>query len=268
MDAMTTERPTIGHNVGRMTEAEYERERAKIAATKQQAGMRWEQELAALFYRSGWTVAQLAKREELSGNQISCLLRFGRFLDYQCQDANPETLAKLSEKRFRTIWWRAGEGKDDRKGLYERERFRKIARIISEESEEWLAPGQQRGRRLPPDTSFKIINKCGDGKWRSANQIASRVGLEPDQAQHLVTHSLTSSHRDKCAVETKKVGKETHFRIFKKDKTVSTNELTEKLTPILQELEAEGKKNMATMVPAKVAMLTARIKQLLKEWAE
>jgi hypothetical protein len=68
--------------------------------------------------------------------------------------------------------------------------------------------------------------------------------------------------------ERKRVGKEYHYRIFKHDKTVSLAELTEKLTPIVKELQIEGKKNMATMVPAKVAVLAEKIRRLLDELAE
>jgi hypothetical protein len=45
-------------------------------------------------------------------------------------------------------------------------------------------------------------------------------------------------------------------------------ELTTKLRPIVEGLKTEGKKNMATMVPAEVAMLAARLERLLNEWAE
>ena len=71
-----------------------------------------------------------------------------------------------------------------------------------------------------------------------------------------------------CKVERKHVGANTEFRIFKKEKTISLDELIEKLRPIVEGLKAEGKKNMATMVPAEVAMLAARLERLLNEWAE
>ena len=67
--------------------------------------------------------------------------------------------------------------------------------------------------------------------------------------------------------ERKKVGNQIHYRIFKQDKKVSVEELTTKLRPIVEGLKAEGKKNMATMVPAEVAMLAARLERLLNEWA-
>ena len=121
--------------------------------------------------------------------------------------------------------------------------------------------------KLPSDTSVTLIKKCGGAKWRSAREVAHRAGIaEGDVAR--VIHVIRTTHKHRAKVETKRVGKETHYRIFKQDKTVSVNELTEKLTPIIEGLMAEGKKNMATMVPATVAMLAAKLKRLLDEWAE
>jgi hypothetical protein len=79
---------------------------------------------------------------------------------------------------------------------------------------------------------------------------------------------IRTSHKHRARVETKRVGKETHCRIFMQNKTVSVEELITKLRPIVEGLKAEGKKNMATMVPAEVAMLAARLERLLNEWAE
>jgi transcriptional regulator with XRE-family HTH domain len=249
-----------------MTEAEYERERARIAKTKAEAGIRWEQELARLLNRSGWTQRELAKKEGLSPQRISYLLRFGQFLAF-LENSTSVEFAGLYESRFRSYWVRVsrldGRGQS---GLYNRERFREVARLMAEESGGWVKAGHRKYPPLPSDTATTIIKKCGDGKWRSPAQIASRVGLNPEDAPRVV--HLVQHHKHLAKTESKKVGKETHYCIFKIEKTVGTDELTTKLTPILEELEAEGKKNMATMVPAKVAMLTARIKQLLKEWAE
>jgi hypothetical protein len=269
MDAMTTERPTIGHNAGgRMTEAEYERERAKIAATKQQAGVRWEQELARLFARSGWSTKELAAREGRGVRYIQTLLKFGQFLGFMelRGTTRNEHLASIACSRFDHYWRRLSNGKADRLGLHDRERFREIARLMTEESGERVGKYQ----RKPPisrEAPKAIIKKLGDAQWHKPDTIAKVAGIQPEEVAGAMD-SIRKYAVHGAKVEHRKVGKETHYRIFKQDKTVSTDELTEKLTPILEELEAEGKKNMATMVPAKVAMLTARIKQLLKEWAE
>ena len=93
------------------------------------------------------------------------------------------------------------------------------------------------------------------------------AGVSRDDA-HRIMHNIKTNRKHHVRVEVKKVGRETHYRIFKQNKTVSVDELTEKLTPIIDGLIAEGKKNMATMVPATVAMLAAKLKRLLDEWAE
>jgi hypothetical protein len=127
--------------------------------------------------------------------------------------------------------------------------------------------GRQKSKKLPSDTSVTVIRKCNGAKWRTAREVADRAGIaEVDVAR--VIHVIRTTHKHRAKVETKRIGKEIHYRIFKQDKTVSVDELTEKLTPIIQGLEAEGKKNMATMVPATVAMLTAKLKRLLDGWAE
>jgi hypothetical protein len=120
---------------------------------------------------------------------------------------------------------------------------------------------------LPRDVGRSIVATCRDGKWRSAAEIARRAGTSAANVHAvLTTMCWRSSYGAKA--ECKKVGKDRHYRIFKQDKTVSVDELTEKLRPIVEGLKAEGKKNMATMVPAEVAMLAARLERLLNEWAE
>jgi hypothetical protein len=127
--------------------------------------------------------------------------------------------------------------------------------------------GRQKPSRLPSDTSVRIIKKCNGAQWRSAQEIADRAGVsEGDVAR--VIHHIQSSHKHRAKVEIKRMGKEIRYRIFKQDKTVSVHELATKLRPIVEGLKAEGKKNMATMVPAEVAMLAARLERLLNEWAE
>jgi hypothetical protein len=127
--------------------------------------------------------------------------------------------------------------------------------------------GRHKPKKLPSNTSVTVIQKCKGAKWRSAREVANRAEIaENDVAR--VMHVIRTTHKHRAKVETKRVGKETHYRIFKQDKTVSIDELTEKLAPIIDGLIAEGKKNMATMVPATVAMLAAKLKRLLDEWAE
>jgi hypothetical protein len=126
---------------------------------------------------------------------------------------------------------------------------------------------QPKRKKLPSDTSLSVIKKCNGDKWRNASEIAARTGLPECQVARVI-HLIQTSHKHRATVETKRVANKIHYRIFKQDKTVSLEELTTKLRPIVEGLKAEGKKNMATMVPAEVAMLAARLERLLNEWAE
>jgi hypothetical protein len=130
-----------------------------------------------------------------------------------------------------------------------------------------LTEREPRRKKLPGDTSVRVIKRCKGAKWHSAKEFAARAEInEGDVAR--VIHLIQTGHKHRAKVETKRVGKETLYRILEKDKTVSVQELTTKLRPIVEGLKAEGKKNMATMVPAEVAMLAARLERLLNEWAE
>ena len=123
----------------------------------------------------------------------------------------------------------------------------------------------KRARR--PSIRKLIKDQFANGKWHSIDKIVER--LRADKNHVLETIKGMSKTGDFCCrVERKRVGQHIEFRIFTKDKTVSVEELTTKLRPIVEGLKAEGKKNMATMVPAEVAMLAARLERLLNEWAE
>jgi transcriptional regulator with XRE-family HTH domain len=67
-----------------------------------------QQELARLFYRSGWTQEELAKKEGKSRQWIDQRLRFGRFLEFATSGSfsqNPG-FSKLTDRRFRDYWSR------------------------------------------------------------------------------------------------------------------------------------------------------------------
>jgi hypothetical protein len=120
---------------------------------------------------------------------------------------------------------------------------------------------------MSPKVGRDMIAKLRSAKWYSAKTVAEDAGItERDVHSVLRTMCWRPAHGAKA--ERKKVGNQIQYRIFKQDKGVSVEELTTKLRPIVEGLKAEGKKNMATMVPAEVAMLAARLERLLNEWAE
>lgn len=122
-------------------------------------------------------------------------------------------------------------------------------------------------RKLSPKVGRDLVAKLRAGKWYSAETVAEDVGIT-ERDVHSVLHNMCWRPAHGAKAERKKVGDQIHYRIFKQDKRVSVEELTTKLRPIVEGLKAEGKKNMATMVPAEVAMLAARLERLLNEWAE
>jgi hypothetical protein len=129
---------------------------------------------------------------------------------------------------------------------------------------------KQRPARKPPmsqKVGRNMIAQLRAGKWYSATTLAEDAGIT-ERDVHSVLRTMCWRPQHGAKAERKKVGNQIHYRIFKQDKTVSVEELTTKLRPIVEGLKAEGKKNMATMVPAEVAMLAARLERLLNEWAE
>jgi hypothetical protein len=120
---------------GRMTDAQYEQERTELRQTygesRQQAGARWEQELAKLFARSEWTQEALAKKEGKDRSYIGKLLQFGRFLNFVATATNAgNVLNNLSASRFRKYWISTGDGSKD---YNERQRFIEVKRLLTDE---------------------------------------------------------------------------------------------------------------------------------------
>jgi hypothetical protein len=113
----------------------------------------------------------------------------------------------------------------------------------------------------------QIKAQFSDGKWHSFETIVTKTKAPVKKAWTTLDHMWRSgTYKTKC--ERKKVGTEYHFRLSPKDKQISVQELIEKLTPILKELEIQGRANAATMSPPTVRIMTAKIQKLLEEWAE
>jgi transcriptional regulator with XRE-family HTH domain len=238
-----------------MTEADYERQRAEIRETygenKKQAGVRWEQALATLFYRSGWTQEELAKKEGKSQSHISRQLLFGRFLNFMSTDINTEKAPiNLSEKQFRIYW----EQTD--KKINEGARSYAVVKLMAEKPSV--------NRQLAP----LIRATLSDGHWRSIQEVAREAKASEADVERTLEGIKKHAELPKVKCERKKVGREFHYRLFPLDKTVSLKELKTKLRPLIDGLKAEGKKNMTTMSPGTVAHLTFLIQKLLDGWAE
>jgi hypothetical protein len=243
---------------GHMTEEEYDRERAKLRNTYGDTSAetaKHDQALANLYCRSGWTQEQLANKEGRTHQWVSNLMFFGQFLNFANSLAEPESLPKnLSAKKFLGLY----EQQSVQTEHNERIRFQVVLKLMRSQS---IATARR------PSIGKSIKERFADGKWHPLHTIVE--GLGADEAHVLDTiNGMSKNGTYGCKVERKRVSKHIEFRIFKQDKAVSVEELTTKLRPIVEDLKAEGKKNMATMVPAEVAMLAARLERLLNEWAE
>jgi hypothetical protein len=114
----------------------------------------------------------------------------------------------------------------------------------------------------------KLIKaQFGDGKWHPFETIVTTTGTPAKNVWSTLDKMWRwGTFKTKC--DRKKVGTEFHFRLSPRDKQISVHELIEKLTPILKELEVQGRANAATMSPPTVRLMTAKIQKLLEEWAE
>ena len=122
-------------------------------------------------------------------------------------------------------------------------------------------------RASRPGLGKQIKAQFSDGKWHSFETIVTATAAPAKNVWSTLDHMWRrGTYKTKC--ERKKVGKEYHFRLSPKDKQISVHELIEKLTPILKELEVQGRANAATMSPPTVRIMTAKIQKLLEEWAE
>jgi hypothetical protein len=249
-----------------MTEEEYDRERSKLRQlygdTKTEA--KRDQILAALFHRSGWTQERLANKEGKSQQRIAQSLRFGRFLSFSTTVENPQPLPNnFTERRFRDYWSRTS-------GSNERQRFDAVLKLMTAETKLARKPR----KTIWPD----IVQRFGDGKWRSASEMADAVGTSVERINDTLEtmQYRTNAPYDGARCEKKLQGNEQHFRIYRggtkgaaMGRMISSEELAERLGPILKALRIEGEKKVAGLIgPAIVLNIANQLQRCLKEWTK
>ena len=244
-----------------MTEAQYDAARAELAAlygnTLNEMVARRDQALARLFARSGWTQEKIAKKEGKSQSWVSYRLVFGRFLEFTTIVVKPENLPRnLTEGRFRELWKKADHNESN-----ERIRFQQVLEQIHDNTV--LVTGLGRKLGVGP----KIMEHFADGQWHWLDTIVETTGASEDVVKRTLDGMMEKgSYNSKCETRLKGKEQKPQYCIFSKEKSVSSTELAEKLGPLIKDLKIEGKKNMATMVPAVVAMIAEQLQRLLDEW--
>lgn len=256
-----------GSLANRMSDDEFEREREELRErygdNRTEAGNRYEQELAKLFWRSGWTQEELAAKEGKSRPYIAQKLIFGRFLGFVASATSAENLPKnLSEGYFRKFW--SQTDKDDN----ERQRFTAVWDAIVASQEEAAGNSRKPPRDFKP-LRQKLGKKFADGKWHSVEAIADHL----DTTVETITDMIGGAKKFRLGefpyeIDQKPVGRSVKYRLFKTDRQVSLARLNEEFAPVIEALIAEGKKTPVTCSPGTVARLANQLMKLLKQWGE
>lgn len=190
----------------RMSAERFDQERAELRATygdsKGEAGARFEQALAKLFYRSGWTQEELARKEGKSQRWVSYRLQFGRFLEFSTTGAKTENPAfsRLTERTFRSYW-----SCTDPAETNERIRFGAVLRLMEEETTLRKRPAKP----LRP----QIIAEFADGKWHRLSTIVGKVA-ESEEITKQALDTLVWGQSPQVRGERKQVGASWSYRLF------------------------------------------------------
>lgn len=251
----------VSETPGRMSPADYRRERDAITTTfgssAREASSRFDQSLVKLFHRSGWTQEQLAQAEGVSQQHIQRKLVFARFLAFSENTppgVNPETpdlkakLATLTEKRFREYYW----SRTDKAEQNERIRFRQVVRAMTE----------------PPRPSIRkpLLDQFGDGQWHKPATMARHLGTDEPHVIETLRQMAHADHATKAKVEKRRAGKGFEYRTWKLERSVGTDEIAAKLTPIADVLRQQARKAPGTVSNATVMEQAGVLLKLIEAW--
>ncbi len=246
-------------DAAKMTEVEYRQRRDAIRATygdtaTERTGS-FDQELARLFFQSGWTQEQLAAIEQKSQKWVDFRVRFGRFLGLSTTVLIPKT---LTERRFRSYWDRT-----DKSEKNERIRFGAVARLMDAEM---TLSKPHKGKPAVAEA----IKATSAGGWHRLSTIVTNVQAVVKEATEEDVVAVLSgmvAHGWYHVFGEKKKGADTYRIVIGGNQKIDLIALKHELGPILDGLKAEGRKNMATMSPGTVAHLTFQLEKLIDKLA-
>jgi len=239
----------------RMTEQEFDAELRRIHQTygnkRTEAANRFEQELALACYHSGWTQEEIAEKVGKSRQWADQRLRFGRFLENATSGSN------LSERAFRGFW----EKTDSNTGN-ERMRFREIERLITQDK-------QDRAERKDLGPINKAIREnFMDGRWHAVPMIAAKLEQPVEEVERSLASMLRQGKDAKFQVTSRRRGRGYEYRLFSRDKTISSHEVRERLAPLIQRLRVQARTDMATISHGELSAISSELQHLVDEWSQ
>lgn len=244
---------------GRMTETEYRRERARVGGLLRgtEASAHADQELAALFLRSGWTPEELALIEKQKKTYIYDRLRFGCFLEFSATAEKAEFApisATLTERKFRRYWALTA-------GSNERQRFLAVQKLLLTSRD---AYGQRKG------LGATIADACADGDWHRITTIVERVqAVDQEATEAEVTAVLDGMVKARWygVIAERREGVRPNYRVRKPTVWIPVDPLRAELAPLLAGLKEQGTKDVVTISPSTVAKLTCFVERLIEKYA-
>lgn len=239
----------------RMTEDQYRAERAEIDATYgKTAGDRhglYDQALASLFARSEWTQEELAKEEGKSRPWAVRHLLFGRFLANVPTGTKPKN---LTEWRFRNYWERTDPSERN-----ERIRFSAVEKLMAADTtvSKNCAPKRSLGKA--------IVAQFGDGAWHYESTIVAHVEASLEDVR-AVLDGMRRMGTYHTLCERRKGGKEFQYRLVRgHGRQVDVDVFLQQVSPIVRELEREGRKHVAECSPGTIAMIAHKLKTAIEQ---
>lgn len=242
-------------SAGRLSEPEYRYKREALRATYGDRGIErtgaYDQAIARLFFESGWTQQQLATAEGKTQQWVAYRLRFGRFLGFTTVVVIPKS---CTERRFRSYWARTDPDKTN-----ERERFIVVQKLMEDE----LTFSRDRSAVAKRPIAQAILAKYADGVWHRFKTIVDGVGAPEPDVLAVLTQMLTrGTYHTVC--ERRKGGASWSYRIVRGTGKVDVGVLVQELGPIVQQLEAEGRKHLARWSPGTIARLAHELKAIVE----
>lgn len=126
-------------------------------------------------------------------------------------------------------------------------------------------PSTHRSPRRPK-IGRELVDKFGNGKWHDFNEMVVVLNVDADHLDETLKGIRKNKTYQADAEERR--GKTIQWRIIKIERSIPVSELLSEIRPLVQALRIEGRKNMATMSPATVAVLAGRLEKLLWKWSD